>query len=54
VQVVVEAERHRQGAVLSHRGRRPDRMQIELVRVHPHQAGEEIHTIRSILFAFDE
>ncbi len=40
--------------MLSRRGRRPDRVQIQLVRMHPHQAGEEIQAIRRFLFSFVE
>ena len=48
--VVIEAERHSQGAMLSLRGRRPDPVQVRLVRVHPHQAGEELQGGRGIPF----
>ncbi len=54
VRLVVEAEGRRQDSVLSLRGRRPDRVQVELMRVHPQQAGEEIQARRRILLEFVE
>ena len=42
MRVVVEAERLGQSSVLGLRGRRPDHVQVRLVRVHLHQAGEEL------------
>ena len=54
VLVVVEAERRRQGAVLSIRGRGPNHVQVSLVRVDPHEAGKELQALRGELLAFLE
>ncbi len=47
--VVLEAQRRRQDAVLRHGGSRPGDMQVELMGVHPHQAGEKIQAGRGQL-----
>ena len=48
MRVIVEAERRCQRTVLGLRGRRPGSVQVELMRVHPQQAGKEIQARRRI------
>ncbi len=54
MRIVIEAKNRRKDSMLSRRGRRPDSVQIQLVRMHPHQAGEEIQAICRIIFSFVE
>ena len=54
VLVVIEVERHCQGALLSRRDRQPDHVQVGLVRLHPHQACEELQAGRHVPFSFLE
>ena len=49
MRVIVEVERLCQRTVLGLRGRRPGSVQVELVRMHPQQAGEEIQARRRVL-----
>ncbi len=54
VQIIIEVERRCEGAVLSLRGRRPDNMEIVLMRMHPHKAGEEFQARRRLFLGFLE
>ncbi len=48
VWIVIEVERRGKGTVLSFRGRGPDNVEVVLVRMHPHKAGEEFQARRRL------
>ena len=54
MRVVVEAERLGQSSVLGLRGRRPNCVKVDLMRMHPQQAGEEVQALRRKLLELTE
>ncbi len=55
VQIIIEVERRGEAAVLtllSLQGRGPDNVEVVLVRMHQHKAGEEFQARRRLFFSW--
>jgi hypothetical protein len=52
VQIIIKVKHSGEGAVLCLQGSRPDNMEIVLMRMHPHKAGEEFQARRRLFLGF--